>query len=1167
MISLIDSTRQIILAEATQSLSLVDDNRHAPDDHIWLGNISIPRADAVCEHVFGSSYTARETDGREQTAKALVVPDLRLDERFKDREYVSAERGIRFYAGVPITASNGSQIGVYAVSSDQPRASLNIDELMFMQDVATTVYEHLEMVKSQYDRDRGERMVNGLASFIEDLSEGKHRSSEYAQGDAKARDLIQENVSQSREVQGVSPHDAPSVEHATASQDSLAEPAAEQGKKDGNSVSFTTTSPERITAKAHAPKRDVLHIFQTASRVLLNSTKADGCIFFDTGSSPVTDDFYGSTVSRHTEPKGDRDSHFVEPERPELKAPSAHILGVSTHKSESRGRTDLRFQDRDLQQCIRRYPCGQIFSITPNGWLSSSVETISEKLVIGANHEGAAGSPEGTIMQNSKIPDQRYLHSDFFSFLPGARSVVFLPLFDCANQRWFAGGFLWTTGRGSTQDADTMPYLRAFGSCIMSEVSRMEAVNINRAKTTFIASISHELRSPLHGILGSTEFLQETLTTAYQMGLIGSIETCGKTLLDTIDHLLDHAKINNLTKIASGRPRSTSDMSGEEPQSGIPNEFSTLTTELDLSCLVEDVIEAVFAGQTFRKARPRGQAGDNALKEAMNEMNDLSIDENLSRESAIAQGSEKFSGRVIVVLNVEKAASWWVKSQPGGIRRVVMNIFGNSLKYCSDGAIELSLSMRHLDNKNMVVDFLVKDTGRGISKDFMEKHLFEPFSQEDSFAHGTGLGLSIVKQIVTGLDGKVEVKSQKNLGTEVRILLTLPVIFEHPKSAEAEALATAIDFSKGKRVCLLQPDSDSKSERVAKQQSKLTASVAQTCRDWFEMEFLDTATLDDEADVFIYAEPPPIDYLLEHHKERRRNGSDGKDIALLIICTNAFEAASLRATGVDQLNSLGRIIEVISQPVGPRKLAKVLLQCLRRVEQLAVQESLQESREAVTDLPSGSEVQRATKQTGWTTSTLVYDANIDRHRPALAPYKWRSDPPVRDERQVITLGHALGEKGAHNDDNLDKGEDLSGFGVKSPPESVPLEVSNDNPFVLLVDDNPINLKLLVTFMKKSKLPFEEAVNGLEALEKYKASKRPFDYVLMDISMPVMDGLQSTSKIREWESEKELKAATIIALTGLASSSTQQEAFAAGISHFLTKPLRFKTLQQLLVPRA
>lgn len=59
-----------------------------------------------------------------------------------------------------------------------------------------------------------------------------------------------------------------------------------------------------------------------------------------------------------------------------------------------------------------------------------------------------------------------------------------------------------------------------------------------QAKTDFISSISHELRSPLHGILGSVECLQEQEHDPLTEDMIHSIESCGTTLLDIINHLL-----------------------------------------------------------------------------------------------------------------------------------------------------------------------------------------------------------------------------------------------------------------------------------------------------------------------------------------------------------------------------------------------------------------------------------------------------------------------------------------------------------------------------------------------------------------------------------------------------------------------------------------------------
>jgi CheY-like chemotaxis protein len=148
--------------------------------------------------------------------------------------------------------------------------------------------------------------------------------------------------------------------------------------------------------------------------------------------------------------------------------------------------------------------------------------------------------------------------------------------------------------------------------------------------------------------------------------------------------------------------------------------------------------------------------------------------------------------------------------------------------------------------------------------------------------------------------------------------------------------------------------------------------------------------------------------------------------------------------------------------------------------------------------------------------------------------------------------------------------------------SNPLSRTNsDQPVrkVLLVDDNRVNLQLLVTYIKRSGHYFRTASNGLEALETYKSEcdssepnsdnaisgmqNAPFDYVLMDVSMPIMDGLTSTREIRAHERANNIKPAKVIALTGLASAQAQQEAYSSGVDTFMTKPVKLKELGKML----
>jgi CheY-like chemotaxis protein len=104
---------------------------------------------------------------------------------------------------------------------------------------------------------------------------------------------------------------------------------------------------------------------------------------------------------------------------------------------------------------------------------------------------------------------------------------------------------------------------------------------------------------------------------------------------------------------------------------------------------------------------------------------------------------------------------------------------------------------------------------------------------------------------------------------------------------------------------------------------------------------------------------------------------------------------------------------------------------------------------------------------------------------------------------------------------------------------------------------------MATFMKKINCSYDLASNGLIALEKYKSSPSHYDFVLMDISMPVMDGLVSTTKIREYERDMSLKPACIMAVTGVSSAGFQYQAHTAGIDKYLIKPLSLNDLKDLM----
>lgn len=98
-------------------------------------------------------------------------------------------------------------------------------------------------------------------------------------------------------------------------------------------------------------------------------------------------------------------------------------------------------------------------------------------------------------------------------------------------------------------------FLKSFVNNVGAELSRMNTIAADRSKSDFIGSISHELRSPLHGLLAAAEFLEETQLDSYQKSLIATQVSCGKTLLQVIEHVLDFSKINSLVQVCANDVR------------------------------------------------------------------------------------------------------------------------------------------------------------------------------------------------------------------------------------------------------------------------------------------------------------------------------------------------------------------------------------------------------------------------------------------------------------------------------------------------------------------------------------------------------------------------------------------------------------------------------------
>ena len=254
-------------------------------------------------------------------------------------------------------------------------------------------------------------------------------------------------------------------------------------------------------------------------------------------------------------------------------------------------------------------------------------------------------------------------------------------------------------------------------------VKAVESANqANTAKTDFLNRMSHDIRTPLNGILGMLDIAQKN-------------ETNPKALLEC------HEKMR--------------------------------TAAFHLKALVNDVLDMqrMETDRFFLEQIPFDirEILDNcwSMLEAQASRLDITLEK-------IKPGSLKYP---------------YLIGSPLHIRQIFMNLLSNAIKYNKPGgSISIHAKIIRQVHQNVIYKFIISDTGIGISPEF-QKHIFEPFAQEDTGARtiykGTGLGMAIVHRLVQEMGGTIQLKSEKNVGSTFTLILPF-TIDEHQPSASAE---------------------------------------------------------------------------------------------------------------------------------------------------------------------------------------------------------------------------------------------------------------------------------------------------------------------------------------------------------------------------------------------
>jgi len=392
------------------------------------------------------------------------------------------------------------------------------------------------------------------------------------------------------------------------------------------------------------------------------------------------------------------------------------------------------------------------------------------------------------------------------------------------------------------------------------------------------------------------------------------------------------------------------------------------------------------------------------------------------------------------------------------LKQVLINILGNAVKFTpAPGTITFSVeNINEFDNR-ATLRFLIKDTGIGMDEEYLPK-IFEVFSQEDSNTTnaygGTGLGMPITKSIVEMMNGVITVKSQKNIGSEFTVTVTLRTSDRVDQSKWQGIKAQDLN------VLVIDDDTVAcEHAKIVLEELGIAADIAKSGRDAIEMVKLRQARHEPYNLLFIDWKMPDIDGIEVTRQIREIIGNDS---AIIFLTAYNWDEVADKATnaGVDRF---------MAKPLFASHVMEEFIQVMRQ-------------------------------------------KNIS----------------FKKSKKLADLA---GRK------------------------------------ILLAEDMLVNAEIMKELLKMRDMEVEHAENGQIVVDMFEKSPlNYYDAILMDVRMPVVDGLRATRMIRKLN-RADAKTIPIIAMTANAFDEDVQRSLQSGMNAHLSKPVEpehmYQTLQELI----
>ncbi|KAK0391869.1 hypothetical protein NLU13_1367 [Sarocladium strictum] len=591
------------------------------------------------------------------------------------------------------------------------------------------------------------------------------------------------------------------------------------------------------------------------------------------------------------------------------------------------------------------------------------------------------------------------------------------------------------------------------------------------AKETFLRGVSHQLRTPIHGILGAAELLAEDLNKLFLRE--------GEDLCSEISAAL-------------------------KPLASPKQSFDCLNT---ISSAGQELMTTVNSMIILNRWADIAQA---KRKFALHPIHELE-DELIGGLQAITKSNHKSTTSVIIQSSLNLHCRR-IRVDVGIFRDSVLPLIDNAVQNTQDGVVTIDLSMDENTN-TLVVD--VKDNGCGVpQKD--HSRIFELYEKVGELSTGAGLGLSLARKFSALLHGSVElVSSELGHGSHFRAVFQDVV---HQPALSSSLQEKLPDLGRlPRQVHFVSPCEGSLSRKL---EGLFTPHG-----------FVKSDTMENSLLV--------VDYIGD--AEKHRQNISGMPPNQVVICPVPASVPK---------KSLGPSSNVvyIEGPFSTSGIAEVLTEAETLISAMPLLDS---------DPP------------GDASSSSV--ANCFPPEPEKASSCWDtihhpdSATPGSEEATAGSCGTERSTAASEVCDS-DGTRDLS---ISTNISTTSRTAAT--PAALLVDDNAVNLRILEMYCKKRGIPYFSATDGEQAVAIYTEQQELaasgeaacIELVLMDLQMPICDGIKATQRIRQLEDQRGWAPSVLFIVTGQDSQTDRNAANEANADDFLVKPVGMKFLDERL----